>query len=290
MAEFIFELTDIHFKYPDGTRALNSLFMSIEKGKKIAVLGSNGSGKTTFFLHLNGILKPSAGALRFEGKDVDYSRKSVAELRKKVGIVFQDPDSQLFSASVEQDISFGPYNMGLSDAEVLARVEKAMAVTEIAHLRKRPTHFLSCGQKKRVSIADILAMDPQLIIFDEPTSSLDPKHSKDVVELLNDLNRQGKTVLLSTHDVDLVYSWADYVFVLNGGTVAGQGIPEDIFTNSQLLLRNDLARPWIIEVFEELCSKGWASPEDPAPRSKSELLKYIPQSDITGKTLLKKIK
>jgi len=290
LPEFIIEAVNVEFNYPDRTKALNKLSMAVEKGKKTAVLGSNGAGKTTLFLHLNGILKPSGGCLRFAGKEVEYSRKALAELRKKVGIVFQDPDSQLFSASVVQEISFGPINMGLSRDEVLARVSQAMEETGIEQLSGRPTHFLSYGQKKRVTIADILAMDPEVIIFDEPTACLDPRMSEHVAGLLDQLSQKGKTVILSTHDVDLAFTWADHVFVINGGAVSGQGKPEDIFRDREFLIKNSLERPWIIDVFDELVSKGLVLGDCPVPRSREELLDCIPAGESHGRTLLKSIK
>lgn len=290
MAESIIEAVNVEYRYPDGTVALSSLSMSIEKGKKIAVLGSNGAGKTTLFLHFNAVLKPSGGHIRFGGKEINYNRKCIEELRSNVGIVFQDPDSQLFSASVVQEISFGPINMGLPRDEVLSRVSRAMIDTETDQLGGRPTHFLSYGQKKRVSIADILAMDPEVIIFDEPTACLDPRLSVHVTGLLDQLSRKGKTVILSTHDVDLAYSWADYIFVINGGTVSGEGKPEDIFRDREFLIRNSLERPWIIDVFDELMSKGLVLGDCPAPRSREELLDCIPASESPGRALLKKVK
>ncbi|HBV96674.1 MAG: cobalt ABC transporter ATPase [Peptococcaceae bacterium BICA1-7] len=290
MAEFIIEAINLNYKYPDGTMALNNLSMSIEKGKKIAILGSNGAGKTTLFLHFNGILKPSGGQIRFDGKDVKHNRKCIEELRRNVGIVFQDPDAQLFSASVIQEISFGPINMGLSRDEVLARVNQAMKDTEIDQLGGRPTHFLSYGQKKRVSIADILAMDPEVIIFDEPTACLDPRLSVHVAGLLDRLSKKGKTVMLSTHDVDLAYTWADYIFVINGGAVSGQGKPEDIFRDREFLAGNSLVRPWIIDVFDELVNKGLVFGDLPAPRTREDLLSCIPAGERKSRTVLKIIK
>jgi len=276
LAEYILEVRGVYFKYPDGTGALENLSMSIEKGRKVVVLGPNGSGKTTLFLHFNGILRPSRGSVRFAGRDVRYDHSSLMELRKNVGIVFQDPDTQLFSASVLQEVSFGPLNMGLPKDQVLQRVHGAMAAAGISELKNRPTHFLSYGQKKRVSIADILAMDPAVIIFDEPTACLDPRMKLRVVDLLDRINRDGKTVIMSTHDVDLAYSWADCVFVLKGGTVAGEGSPEKIFQDEGLLRRTDLEKPWLVDVYNELKKKGWILNGAPAPRAKSELFKIIP--------------
>ncbi|MFZ5650446.1 MAG: energy-coupling factor ABC transporter ATP-binding protein [Bacillota bacterium] len=275
MPEFIIETSQLEYNYPDGTKALKNISLSVEKGKKTAFLGANGAGKSTLFLHFNGILKPLGGKVRFNGRDVRYDHSSLMELRKNVGIVFQDPDTQLFSASVTQEVSFGPFNMGLSEDEVIKRVNSAMLSTEIEDLKDRPTHFLSYGQKKRVSIADILAMDPQVIIFDEPTACLDPRLTQHVMEIMNSLNREGKTIIMSTHDIDIAYSWADYIYVMKKGTLAGEGVPDNIFHDDQLLRSTDLQMPWLIEVFRELKKKGWLLENGNVPRTKSQLLDCI---------------
>lgn len=275
MTEFILEARSLQFTYPDGTLALRGASVGIAKGRKVAVVGSNGAGKTTLFLHFNGVLRPARGTVLFAGKEVRYDHRSLMQLRKSVGIVFQDPDNQLFSASVMQEISFGPLNLGLPKDEVLRRVETAMVATEITGLRDKPTHLLSYGQKKRVCIASILAMEPRVLICDEPTAGLDPKHACQVMELFDRINQQGTTIILSTHDVDLAYSWADYVFVMTHGAVVGEGIPEEVFRDQELLNRADLTRPWLVETYEHLFQKGWLPPGLPMPRTKEELFDYI---------------
>ncbi|KXS47841.1 MAG: cobalt/nickel transport system ATP-binding protein, partial [Halanaerobium sp. T82-1] len=215
LSKKVLEVENLVFNYPDGTNALDGLSLSIEKGKKIAILGANGAGKSTLFLHLNGILKPKQGNIKFRGKKISYKKKELQNLRKNIGIVFQDPDMQLFSSSVFQEISFGPLNLGLSEIQTRERVDEAMQIMEITDIKDKPTHLLSYGQKKRISIADILAMKPELIIFDEPTVWLDPKHSKEILGFINQINKKGTTVILSTHDVDLAYQWADYIYIFS---------------------------------------------------------------------------
>lgn len=275
MKEYILEAKGVEFNYPDGTGALNGINMAIEKGKKVAVLGSNGAGKSTLFLHFNGILKPYRGNILFNGQPISYKHKQLTELRKNVGIVFQDPDTQLFSASVWQEISFGPVNLGLPRDQVIQRVNAAMVATCITDLKDRPTHFLSYGQKKRVSIADILAMEPQVIIFDEPTAWLDPKLSLQVMELFNVLNQEGKTVILSTHDVDLAYSWADHIIVIEQGRVIGEGLPEIIFLDKALIRNTGLEKPFLVDMYLELKKKGYVLPNKPIPRTKEALFDLI---------------
>ncbi|WP_227762072.1 energy-coupling factor ABC transporter ATP-binding protein [Zhaonella formicivorans] len=287
MADLILEAVNLSFTYPDGTKALNSINLAIERGKKVAVLGPNGAGKSTLFLHFNGVLKPASGKVRFAGNDISYQHSALMELRQNVGIVFQDPDSQLFSASVRQEISFGPLNLGLDKVEVLRRVEAAMEATEICHLQHKPTHLLSYGQKKRVSIADILAMEPEVLIFDEPTAWLDPRHSKEIIDLINRFNREGKTIILSTHDVDLAYSWSDYIYIIINGQVAGMGEPQEIFQDGALLEHADLTKPWVLEVYEEMKQKGWIPLNSPAPRTKEELFSLM-QSKEYGEKKIKR--
>jgi len=275
LSSSILEAEDIIFSYPDGTKALDGLSISIEEGKKVAILGANGAGKSTLFLHFNGILQPDQGSIKFKGETVKYNKRALKELRKNVGIVFQDPDMQLFSSSVFQEISFGPLNLGLSEEEVRARVNEAMKVTGITELKDRPTHLLSYGQKKRISIADILAMKPQAIIFDEPTVWLDPRHSNEIIDFFDEINNQGITVILSTHDVNLAYSWADYVYIFAEGKIIGEGIPSDIFQDKELLMNADLTQPWIVEVYNELVQKNILASDFPIPNSKRELFSLL---------------
>lgn len=275
MAEYILEAQNLDFKYPDGTHALKGVSVKIEKGKKIAVLGSNGAGKSTLFLNFNGVLRPAGGKLLFKQKEVRYDHSSLVELRKSVGIVFQDPDVQLFSASVLQEVSFGPMNLRLPENIVRERVNRALDATGTSHLKAKPVHFLSYGQKKRVSIADILAMEPEVIIFDEPTACLDPRHTVQTMNLFDELNQKGVTVILSTHDVDAAYSWADHIIVMKDGMVMKEGKPGEIFGDDELLSRTDLVKPLILEVYDELRKNGYLCKGAQIPRNREELFKVI---------------
>lgn len=275
MKDYILKAENVCYYYSDGTFALQSINVNIEKGKKTVFLGSNGAGKSTLFLHMNGILKPSKGKIFFNNKEIDYSRKGLTDLRKNVGIVFQDPDSQLFSASVLQEVSFGPMNLGLSKEQVEERVHKALEATGITELKDKPTHFLSYGQKKRVTIADIVAMEPEVIIFDEPTEFLDPKHKAQIISLLEEINKKGKTVILSTHDVDMAYTWADHVIVMKHGQVLKEGTPEEIFSDKQVLIEADLVSPWILEIYNLLRNEVDEDKNICAPRTKEELVNFI---------------
>ncbi|AKN29590.1 cobalt ABC transporter ATPase [Clostridium carboxidivorans P7] len=275
MSEYIIETKDLSFNYPDGTKALKNVNIKIEKGKKISFIGVNGSGKSTLFLNFNGVLKPNSGDLVYKGDVVKYNSKSLLQLRKNVGIVFQDPENQLFSASVYQEVSFGAMNLKLQETEVRKRVDGALQSIGMYDYREKAVHFLSYGQKKRVSIADILVMNPEVIVFDEPTSSLDPKHSRQIVDIFDSINEKGITVILSTHDVELAYSWSDYIFVMRDGEVVKEGTPYEIFSDDKLISECYLQKPLILEIFQNLISSGKIKFQESVPRNKKELLEII---------------
>jgi cobalt/nickel transport system ATP-binding protein len=271
----ILTLENVSYSYPNGVKALHEIHMEIHRGSKIAILGANGAGKSTLFLHLNGILQPQSGHILLDGQRIKYTRIFLSELRKKVGIVFQDPDSQLFSVNVFQDISFGPMNLKYPPAEIKARVEQAMEITKTSDLRGRPTHQLSYGQKKRVAIAGILAMDPEVIILDEPTASLDPCLVEEMMLLFEQLYKDGKTLIIATHDMDLAYSWVDYCYILNQGKVDAQGSPPDIFRNQALLINNNLQIPWVLKVFAQMVGKGLIDKRSQPPHNEEQLFTYL---------------
>ncbi len=278
MKDIIIKADNLYFSYDDQkSHALNGLSLEIGRGKKIAFMGANGSGKSTFFLCCNGIHKPTAGTLYFNGRPVDYSRKGLFELRQKVGIVFQDPDNQLFSASVYQEISFGILNLGKSIAEAQAEVEAVIQEMEITPFRNKPTHALSGGQKKQVSIADILVMHPDVIILDEPTAALDPKHSAIVNHAVNKMTDQGITVLMATHDVNFAFEWADDIMLLKDGKLLMQGSPLEVFSNSQLLAETNLEQPVVLQLFDSLCKNGVLDSHLPPPTTFKKLEEYIYQ-------------
>lgn len=253
MGENILEISNLHFKYSDGTEALKGIDIGIQRGKMTALLGGNGAGKSTLFLHLNGIHKPSSGTVTFEGAPVDYSRAGLKQLRKEVGIVFQDPDNQLFSASVYQDVSFGPMNLQLPEEEVRKRVERSLVRTGISHLRDKPTHCLSYGQKKRVAIAGVLAMEPSLLVFDEPTAGLDPKGVADLMRMLKKtMHEMNMSIVIATHEVDLVPLYCDYVYALDGGKVVLQGTPKEVFAQRSAMRKINLRMTRIGHLMEIL--------------------------------------
>ena len=279
----IIKAENLCYTYEDGTEALKGIDLTIEAGKKVALLGANGSGKSTFFLCLNGVNQPQKGALYLHDKPYDYSKNGLLQLRSKVGIVFQDPDSQLFSASVYQEISFGAMNLGLEEEEVKRRVEQSIEDLEITPFRHKPTHFLSGGQKKQVSVADILVMDPEVIVFDEPAAALDPKHTKILNHLIDKLSERGITIIISTHDVDFAFGWADEAVLFHNGKVLRQGAPEEVFAAEEDLEKTNLTKPAALRLFDNLVKNG-VLPEGLAiPRDLDTLEKYI--REWKGKTV-----
>jgi cobalt/nickel transport system ATP-binding protein len=278
MDSVILDAQHLHYTYPDGTHALKDISIKIRKGRKIAVLGSNGSGKSTLFLNLNGILRPQKGKLVFKGKDVEYSHPGLTELRKSVGIVFQDPDTQLFSASVYQEVSFGAMNLKLTENVVRRRVDAALRGTDTFHLKDKATHFLSYGEKKRVSIADILVMEPEIIIFDEPAACLDPYNTLQIMGLFNGLNKNGTTLIMSTHDVEVAWSWAEEVFILKDGGVEGSGSPEKVFADEKLLGNTGLEKPFLLATYEKLKACGVIDASSLPPKNKEQLFTMIETS------------
>jgi len=256
MNKNIMELQGLEYIYPDGTIALKGVNLHIKRGQTTALLGGNGAGKSTLMLALNGINKPSSGRVLFEDQPVDYSRKGLQTLRSAIGIVFQDPDNQLFSASVFQEIAFGPVNQKLSKEEVCRRVNQAMEQTGITHLKDKPTHSLSFGQKKRVCIADALAMSPQVLVLDEPTAGLDPKGVTSIMKLLKVLQTElGLTVIIATHDMEIVPLYCDYAYVMSEGKIVVHGTPQEVLSETETIRGAQLRLPRIGHLLEILAKR-----------------------------------
>ena len=245
------ETINLSHTYPDGTKALDNVNFSLEKGKTIAILGPNGAGKSTLLHHFNGLLLPTSGTVKVLEKEV--TKQNLDEIRQKVGLVFQDPDDQLFARTVALDVAFGPTNLKLSKIEIAQRVNWAIEVTDLKGLENKSPSNLSGGQKRRASIAGVLAMKPEIIILDEPMSNLDPKTSSKVLNLLMQLNKDlGLTLVIATHDVDLVPLFADEICILNKGQILMQGPPREIFSKADLIRSVDLRLPRITHLFEIL--------------------------------------
>jgi cobalt/nickel transport system ATP-binding protein len=248
----VVETKDITYEYPDGTKALEKVNFNVDDGKIVALLGPNGAGKSTLFLHFNGILRPSSGCVNIDGETVNYDKKDLLKVRQKVGIVFQNPDDQLFAPTVLEDVAFGPMNMGLPKDEVEKRVKEALSRVGMEGFEKKPPHHLSGGQKKRVAIAGILAMKPKIMVLDEPTSGLDPKGASQILRLLYKLNQEGMTIVISTHDVDLVPLYASRVYIISNGKIIKEGTASEVFEDVKTIRGANLRLPRIAHLMEIL--------------------------------------
>ncbi|MEM4201988.1 MAG: ABC transporter ATP-binding protein, partial [Candidatus Hadarchaeum sp.] len=211
------EAKNLEYKYPDGTVALRGVKLRVEKGEKVYLLGPNGSGKSTLLLHFNGILKPQRGKVMILGKEIS---KWGGEVKRIVGLVFQNPDDQLFMPTVYEDVAFGPVNLKLDESEVKKRVKNALKKVGMEGFEERSPHHLSYGEKKRIAIATVLAMDPEILVLDEPTLSLDPWIKRSFIKLLRDLG-ENRTIIISGHDLELM-ELCDRVYFMKNGRIAGE--------------------------------------------------------------------
>jgi len=245
------EAVKLSYAYPDGTKALENINFSVEKGENIAILGPNGAGKSTLLHHFNGLLTPTSGKIFVLGNEAN--KQNLTQIRQDVGLVFQDPDDQLFARTVSQDVAFGPKNLNLPKTEVEERVKWALEVTELKGLENKAPQNLSTGQKKRAAIAGVLAMKPQIMVFDEPMANLDPRTATKILRLLLQLNNElGITLIIATHDVDLVPLFATKICILNKGKVILEGTPEEVFSQTDIIRSLDLRLPRITHLFEIL--------------------------------------
>ncbi|WP_084031527.1 ATP-binding cassette domain-containing protein [Anaerobacillus arseniciselenatis] len=239
-------IENVTYSYPDMTPAISDISLQIPVGAKVALLGPNGAGKSTLLHHLNGLKLPQNGSVSIMG--VPLNKKSAKAIRQKVGLVFQDPDDQVISGTVWEDVQFGPRNLGLSEEEIEEVCNVALGSVGMLEFKSRAPYQLSYGQKKRVAIAGILAMKPDIVILDEPMSYLDPQGQDEVAALLQGLSFMGKTVLLSTHDVDFAVSWADMIILMKDGQLLASGGPE-LLTDEEWIRKSNLHLPRIARLF-----------------------------------------
>ena len=272
----ILSIRNLTYQYPRNKLALDDVSFEIYPGEKVAVVGPNGAGKTTLFLHMNSTIK-SKGKIFIDG--VDVSEMNATRRVKEVGIMFADPDNQLFMPTVFDDIAFGPLNLGLSKTEVEKRVEEAMEMTGVTDLKDRVPHHLSLGQKKKVVLASIISMKPKILILDEPTANLDPKSKRDVADIVNRLNADGMTIVISTHDVNMLSEMADKIYVLNKRIIES-GTPREIFSNIKILEENNLEASDIFKFFKLLSSIGFDCEELPLSFDEAvdEILRQMEES------------
>jgi cobalt/nickel transport system ATP-binding protein len=238
MSHHIIEVRDLKFSYPDSTQALLGISFKIRHGESVAIVGANGAGKSTLLLHLNGYLTPTSGQVRIG--DFPLTKETLHEVRRTVGMVFQDPDDQLFMSTVYNDVAFGPLNLGLPLEDVDMRVQKALDTVGMTHLKDRPPHRLSSGQKRRVAIATVLSMSPDILVMDEPTAGLDPQARRQLINLLHTFKHSK---IFATHDLDMVVDLCERTIILHDGKVKADGPTIDIFRNEQLLAESHLEKP-----------------------------------------------
>lgn len=270
----LLQFSDVTYRYADGCRGLDACSLSIARGSRNALLGANGSGKTTLLQHAIGLLRPASGQVEFAGQPVDGSRAGLNALRRRVGLVFQNPDRQLFSASVLEDVSFGPLNLGLDEATVRRRVAEALAAVGMSEAAERPVHHLSFGQKKRVCIAGVLAMEPEMLLLDEPMAGLDSCMQAELLAVLERLSARGITILLSTHDVDFAYRWADAIHVLADGRCTASFAASQLPQHAAALQAAGQPLPAVIGLQQALVARGVLA-ADALPRSLDQLLAQL---------------
>lgn len=257
--ENIIEIDNLYFQYPHGEDeepklAIKGVSLEIEEGSFTAIIGQNGSGKSTLAKNLNGLLLPSKGAVYVSGMDTRDEDK-IWDIRQTAGMVFQNPDNQLVSAIVEDDVAFGPENIGIDPVEIRARVDEALDAVKMGKYKRKAPHLLSGGQKQRIAIAGVIAIRPRCIIFDEPTAMLDPRGRKDIMEIIEKLHREGITVILITHFMDEAVK-ADRVVIMNKGEILLDGTPEHVFSQDELIRSARLDVPMAAEIAIYLRENG----------------------------------
>lgn len=262
----ILEAIRVDFTYPTSERkALDSLTLSIPAGSKTAICGHNGCGKSTLFLQSIGILRPQSGNMRWKEADLSYRKADLSQLRRRIGLVFQDPEQQLILNTPYEDISYGLRNAGLPEHEIKQRTEAVLVSMGLEHLRDTPIHHLSLGQKKRVTLAGVLVLEPELLLLDEPTAYLDRRSEAQLIQQLDRIHDQGVTIAMSTHDMNLAYAWADWMIVMDRGSVVLTGTPEEVFSQREQIVALGLELPLLYEVwqsFPNFWREGLSAPKD----------------------------
>ncbi|MBD1939774.1 ABC transporter ATP-binding protein [Microcoleus sp. FACHB-68] len=276
MTQWLLEFDGVHYAYPASQQpALNGLTLRVPVGKKSALIGHNGCGKSTLLFLADGLHQPQQGMLRWHGKPMRYDRHSLIQLRRQVGLVFQDPEQQLVAPTVEEDISYGLCNLGLSAAEISWRVDTALADFGLTELATRPVHHLSLGQKKRVALAGVMVLQPELLLLDEPTAYLDPLQTRQLMAKLEQIHAAGTTQLMATHDLNLAYQWADWIFVIHQGRLITEGDAVAVFSQRHLLQDLQIGVPLLWEVWETLLEQMPMTTGMQRPKTADELREQL---------------
>ena len=243
---------DLTFAYQSGQPVLHDLTLDFSRGRVIGLLGANGCGKSTLFMNLLGIQKPQKGTVCWQGAKLGYDKRSLHALRQKISMVFQDPDQQIFYTDVVSDIAFSLRNLGVDEVTIQCRIDQALAMVDATAFRDKPIQYLSHGQKKRVAIAGALVMDSEYLLLDEPTAGLDPRGRQHMIDIISRIVAQDKRVVISSHDIDLIYEVCDYLYVLSHGRLLAQGKETEVFQNKTMLNEAGLTQPWLVKMHTEL--------------------------------------
>jgi cobalt/nickel transport system ATP-binding protein len=265
----ILRTENLDYRYENDQKALDDVSIKVHEGEKIVLLGPNGAGKSTLFMALNGLIKPTGGKVFFMGKELQYDQKSISNLRRNVGFVFQNPDDQLLSSTVEEDVAFGPMNLGLTHSDVEKRIKEALELVGMEKLAERNVLQLSFGQRKRVALAGILAMKPKVLLMDEPTAGLDSEMVHEMLELADELNESGITIMISTHDIETAYEWADEVIAMRQGKCVYGGSSAGLFEMGEALHGLAFTKPLGLMLNNEF-EKHRKTPSKSQPRNFSQ--------------------
>ncbi|MBD0381644.1 energy-coupling factor ABC transporter ATP-binding protein [Paenibacillus sedimenti] len=249
----ILETVEVFFRYPGTSiEALRSLTLHIPEKKKTAICGHNGSGKSTLFLHAIGIHAPTSGNVLWKNTPLSYKRKELTQLRQQIGLVFQDPEQQLILNTPYEDVSYGLRNAGIPEPEIKLRTVKMLQSMRLEHLAHTPIHHLSLGQKKRVALAGVLVLEPELLLLDEPTAYLDRISEQQLLEELERIHSRGMTLAMATHDMNLAYAWADWMLIMNEGQCVMEGTPDEIFSRTDAITALGLDTPMLLDIWNAL--------------------------------------
>ena len=244
----MFKINNLTYKYDKNRKALDNVNMDFDNGDIIGIIGSNGSGKSTLFNNLMGILKATDGEILYKNNKLKYDKKSLYQLRKEVGIVFQDPEKQIFYSMVYDDLAFALRNIGMDEKTIRIRINKALESVNGKDFIDRPVHSLSFGQKKRVAIASVIAMENNLVLLDEPTAGLDPESTKAIIDIIKSMHKKGKKIVITSHDMNLIYDICDYVYILNQGKIISEGNVEEVFVDEEKIEEAGLELPWLVKL------------------------------------------